>query len=133
MQRFACVTVSLGVTRICMTVFSCLLSLGVSEGGIIAFSSDFESGLSGSITGSASIVSVEGLQGKGNAGNTFWRDLQQNLVLGARQAFRIAVGLHARTGDRGALAAAVVCAAQTGAGAPEAGAQGTEMMVSPST
>lgn len=78
MQRFACVTVFLGLTRICMTVFSCLLSLGVSEGAVIAFSSDFESGLSGSITGLASIVSVEGLQGKGNAGNTFSGNLMIN-------------------------------------------------------
>ena len=71
MQRFACVTVSLGVAQVCQTFLLCVLSLGVSQGAVIAFSSDFESGLPGSITGSASIVSVEGLQGKGNLGNTF--------------------------------------------------------------
>lgn len=49
-----------------------------AQGGVIAFSSDFESGLSPSITGAGSIVSVEGLQGKGNAGNTFSGTLMVN-------------------------------------------------------
>jgi hypothetical protein len=50
----------------------------ITQGAVIAFSSDFESGLSSLITGAAAIASVEGLQGKGNSGNTFNGSLMVN-------------------------------------------------------
>jgi hypothetical protein len=42
-----------------------------AQAGSIVFQTDFESGMPSSITGNASIVSVEGYQGIGNSGNTF--------------------------------------------------------------
>lgn len=43
----------------------------VAQAGSIVFQTDFESGMPSSITGNTAIVSVEGYQGIGHAGNTF--------------------------------------------------------------
>ncbi|MFN4903995.1 MAG: hypothetical protein ACK5LQ_02065 [Planctomycetota bacterium] len=79
MPTRACGTVSFsGLKLFLIVLLSLIQSMEPIQGGVIAFSSDFESGLSPLITGSATIVSVEGLQGKGNSGNTFSGSLMVN-------------------------------------------------------
>ncbi|MEI8213743.1 MAG: hypothetical protein WCI02_16465 [Planctomycetota bacterium] len=59
-------------------VFSWLTDSIDAQAGMIVFQSDFESGMPSQITGNATIVSVEGYQGIGNAGNVFSGNLMVN-------------------------------------------------------
>jgi hypothetical protein len=49
-----------------------------AQAGMIVYQTDFESGMPSTITGNATIASVEGYQGIGHAGNTFSGNLMVN-------------------------------------------------------